>query len=271
MPTPQPALFSKMLTSDHHDAILICDMRACEPLEECAGRVIRVGVWSSGTTVVSFGGQRESGAQRSHCFTSQLGVEFRRACSSLVASRVVTNLTASGMASAAHVAHGASSGSTPPHGPSGYILSYGVCYTGVFYKGEALDALPTCPPSAVAAHGAFVSKCGFLPAFPPTLDDGVTKSCMVEDVRRVAATIASHDVVVLHFSGHGLGMDNTSCVVDGAGGVVSVRKLQAVFAETVMDRGLRDVAFVVILDCCRTLSTGMPPRLTWCRRLMVVG
>ena len=175
------------------------------------------------------------------------------------------------MASAAQVAHGASSGSTPPHGPSGYILSYGVCYTGVSYKGEALDALPTCPPSAVAAHGAFVSKCGFLPAFPPTLDDGVTKSCMVEDVRRVAATIASHDVVVLHFSGHGLGMDNTSCVVDGAGGVVSVRKLQAVFAETVMDRGLRDVAFVVILDCCRTLSTGMPPRLTWCRRLMVVG
>ena len=84
----------------------------------------------------------------------------------------------------------------------------------------------------------------------------VTKRRIIEDVRRAAMTIASHDVVVLFFSGHGERMDDTACVNDCAGCIVSVRKLQAVFAETVVKRVVRDVAFVVILDCCQTLSCG---------------
>jgi len=156
----------------------------------------------------------------------------------------------------AHIAVDASDGSTLPHEPTGYILSYGVSYKGVSAKGEALDDLPACPPSATAAHDAFVSKCGFSSTFSPTLNEDVTKSRMVEDVRRVATTVASHDVVVVYFSGHGKRMDDTACVIDGAGCVVSVRKLQAVFAETVAERDVRDVAFVVILDCCQTLSCG---------------
>ena len=79
---------------------------------------------------------------------------------------------------------------------------------------------------------------------------------MIADVRRAATTMASHDVVVFYFSGHGKRMDDTACVIDGAGCVVSVRKLQAVFAEVVVDRELRDVSFVAILDCCQTLSRG---------------
>ena len=141
-------------------------------------------------------------------------------------------------------------------GPAGYILAYGVAYKNVVYEGKVLAELPACPPSATAVHAAFVSKCAFSPAFLPTLDTEVTASGMVEDVRSVAKAMASHDVAVLYFSGHGQRMDDTACVIDGAGGVVSVRKLQAVFADTVAERGLCNVALVIILDCCQTLSSG---------------
>ena len=90
----------------------------------------------------------------------------------------------------------------------------------------------------------------------PTLDKAVTKNDMLEDVRRAAMTMASGDVVVVFFSGNGERMDGTACVIDGAGGVVSVRKLQAVFAEVAVDRGVRDVALVIILDCCQVLRDG---------------
>ena len=167
----------------------------------------------------------------------------------------------------ARVAVDASDGSTLPHEPTGYILSYGVSYKGVS-NGEALAELPACPPSATAAYDAFVSKCGFSSTFSPTLNEDVTKSRMVEGVRRVATTVASHDVVVLYFSGHGKRMDDTACVIDGSGCVVSVRKLQAVFAETVVERDVRDVALVVILDCCQTLTSGTALALvalcSWC-------
>ena len=169
---------------------------------------------------------------------------------------------------AAHIAVDATNGKTLPHGPSGYILSYGVSYSAMPTEGKRLDEVAACPPSAVAAHGAFVSKCGFSPTFSPTLNEDVTKSRMVEGVRRVATTVASHDVVVLYFSGHGKRMDDTECVIDSAGCVVSVRKLQAVFAETVVERDVRNVAFVVILDCCQTLSSGTVLALvalcSWC-------
>ena len=152
----------------------------------------------------------------------------------------------------AHVARNASNGGTQPHGPSGYILSYGVSYKATRTEKE----LPTCPPSAEAVHEAFVSRCGFSRMFSPALDNNVTNIRVIEDVRRAAMTMASHDVVVLFFSGHGNRMDDTACVYDSVGCVVSVRKLQAVFAEVVVERYLRDVAFVVILDCCQTLSHG---------------
>jgi len=163
----------------------------------------------------------------------------------------------------AHVAVDTSVENTLPHRPNGYVLSYGVSYKAVPSEGTAFDQLPACPPSATAAHDAFVSKCGFSSSFEPILDDDATKSRMIADVRRAATTVASHDVVVLFFSGHGKRMDDTACVVDGAGCVVSVRKLQAVFAETVMERGLCDVAFIVILDCCQESSRGKLLPLEW--------
>ena len=141
-------------------------------------------------------------------------------------------------------------------GPAGYILAYGLAYKNVVHEGKALAELPACPPSATAVHAAFVTKCAFSPAFPPTLDTEVTASGIVEDVRSVAKAMTSLDVAVLFFSGHGQRMDDTACVIDGAGGVVSVRKLQAVFADTVAERGLRGVALVIILDCCQILSFG---------------
>ena len=148
------------------------------------------------------------------------------------------------------VAPDASNGSTLPLAPDGYILSYGVSYKGVSSNGEALAELPACPPSATAAHDAFVSKCGFSSTFSPTVNEDVTKSRMVEDVRRAATTVASHDVVVLFFCGYGKRMDDTACLYDSAGCVVSVHKLQSVFAETAVERGVCDASFVVILDCC---------------------
>ena len=157
------------------------------------------------------------------------------------------------MASSSTVALGTSKTNAASLGPAGYILAYGVAYKNVVYEGKVLAELPACPPSATAVHAAFVSKCAFSPAFLPTLDTNVTASGMVEDVRGVAKAMASHDVAVLYFSGHGQRMDDTACVIDGAGGVVSVRKLQAVLADTVLERGLRGVALVVILDCCQTL------------------
>ena len=174
------------------------------------------------------------------------------------------------------------SGNTAPYGPTGYILSYGLSYKSVVYKGTLLEELPACPRSATAAHDAFVSKCRFSTEFSPTLDKAVTKNNMIEDVRRAAMTMASGDVVVVFFSGNGERMDGTACVIDGAGGVVSVRKLQAEFAKVAVDRGVRDVALVVILDCCQVLRDGKPvsvrdqqphgsqassnPRLlAWCR------
>ena len=79
---------------------------------------------------------------------------------------------------------------------------------------------------------------------------------MVDDVHHVATTIASHDTVVFFFSGHGMRMDDTTCLIDSVGGIVSVRKLQAVFAQTVVERELRDVSFVLILDCGQMTSSG---------------
>ena len=173
-------------------------------------------------------------------------------------------------AESAHGAVDASVENTLPHRPNGYILSYGVSYKAMPSEGTAYDQLPACPPSAAASHDAFVSKCGFSSSFEPVLDSDATKNRMIADVCRAATTVASHDVVVFFFSGHGKRMDDTACVVDGAGCVVSVRKLQAVFAETVTERGLRDVAFVVILDCCQELShgkllplDGLMPAVTW--------
>ena len=169
------------------------------------------------------------------------------------------------MASSSTVALGTSKTNAASLGPAGYILAYGVAYKNVVYKGEALAELPACPPSATAVHAVFVSKCAFSPAFPPTLDTEVTASGMVEDVRSVAKAMASHDVAVLYFSGHGQRMGDTTCVIDGAGRVVSVRKLQAVFADTVAERGLRSVALVIILDCCQTFSTGKCKHAGWRR------
>ena len=156
----------------------------------------------------------------------------------------------------ARVAADANNRKTLPRRPNGYILSYGVSYKPARNEGKDWAELPACPPSASNTHAAFVSQCGFSPTFEPILDEHATKSRMLADVRRVAATVASHDVVVFFFSGHGQRMDDTACVIDGARCVVSVRKLQAVFAEVVVDRELRDVSFVAILDCCQTLSRG---------------
>ena len=170
--------------------------------------------------------------------------------------KAVTNFTEIAGMDSAHGAVDARVENTLPQRPNGYILSYGVSYKAVQSEGTSFDQLPACPPSATAAHGAFVSKCGFSSSFIPVLDDSATKSRMIADVRRAATTVASHDVVVFFFSGHGQRMDDTACVIDGARCVVSVRKLQAVFAEVVVDRELRDVSFVAILDCCQTLSRG---------------
>ena len=185
------------------------------------------------------------------------------ACMATAPERAVTNLGSPAQAlrscvmdQGSAVALGTSKTNVASPGPAGYILAYGVAYKNVVYKREVLAELPACPPSATAVHAAFVSKCAFSPAFPPTLDTKVTASGIVEDVRAVAKTMSSHDVAVLYFSGHGQRMDDTACVIDGAGGVVSVRKLQAVLADTVLERGLRGVALVVILDCCQTLSFG---------------
>ena len=159
------------------------------------------------------------------------------------------------------------SGTTLSQGPNGCILSYGVSYTTTVADGKEFVTVPACPRSAQAVHEAFVSKCGFSnsPMFPPTLDNQVAKDTMINDVRRVAGTMASHDVVVLYFSGHGMRQDDTACVFDGAGCVVSLRELQAAFAETVVARELRDVAFVVVLDCCQKLYRGKPwPTLLGC-------
>ena len=163
----------------------------------------------------------------------------------------------------ARVVADANNRETLSHRPNGYILSYGVSYTAARSEDKDWAELLACPPSASATHAAFVSQCGFSPTFEPILDEHATKSRMLADVRRVAATVASHDVVVFFFSGHGKRMDDTACVVDAAGCVVSVRKLQAVFAETVMERGLRDVAFIVILDCCQESSRGKLLPLEW--------
>ena len=157
----------------------------------------------------------------------------------------------------------ASVDNTSPRRPNGYILSYGVSYKAVKSEDTALGQLPACPPSATAACDTFVSKCGFSSAFELVLDKKATKSRMLSDVRLAATTVASHDVVVFFFSGHGKRMEDTACVVDGAGCVVSLRKLQAVFAEAVMERELRDVAFIVILDCCQKLSHGKLLPLDW--------
>ena len=140
-----------------------------------------------------------------------------------------------------------------PHNPNGYILSYGASYK----SASAWNEVPQCPPSAAAVHDAFVSECGFSPTFPPTLDEDVTRRRMTDDVRRVATTMASHDVVVFFFSGHGYRMDDTTYLVDSVGSHVSVRKLQAVFAQTVEERNWRrDVSLVFILDCDQTTPFG---------------
>ena len=165
------------------------------------------------------------------------------------------------MNSSSAVALDASNVSRAYPGPVGYILAYGVAYKNVVYEGEELVEVQACPPSATAVHAAFVSRCAFSPAFPPTLDTKLAASGMVEDVRSVAKAMTSLDVAVLFFSGHGQRMDDTACVIDSAGGVVSVRKLQAVFADTVVERGLRNVALVIILDCCQTLAFGRLQRL----------
>ena len=177
--------------------------------------------------------------------------------------KTVTSFTQAAPMDPSQGAVDASVENTLPRRPNGYLLSYGVSYKAVESEGTALGQLPACPPSASAAHDTFVSKCGFSSAFEPVLDKDVTKSRMISDVRRAATTVASHDVVVFFFSGHGKRMDDTACVVDGAGCVVSVRKLQAVFAETVMERDLHDVAFIVILDCCQKLSHGKLLPLDW--------
>ena len=134
--------------------------------------------------------------------------------------------------------------------PTGYILAYGVSGKGVSCHGKALDHFPMCARSATVTHGAFVSKCGFSPKFFPTVDRNATRDDILEDVRRAATIVASHDVVVLFFCGPGRTSD-TPCIVDGVGQVVSVRKLQAAFAEAVAERELQSITFAVVLDCCQ--------------------
>ena len=70
----------------------------------------------------------------------------------------------------ARVALDAGVENTLPRRPNGYILSYGVSYMAVQTEGTAFDQLPACPPSATAAHAAFVSKCGFSSSFVPILE-----------------------------------------------------------------------------------------------------
>lgn len=134
--------------------------------------------------------------------------------------------------------------------PDGYILSYGVSYR---------KKLSACPRSAADIHSEFVSKCGFSSAFQPRLDAAVTKRGMEDDLRDVATRIKPHDVVVVFFSGHGMRQGNTACVMDSAEASVSVRKLQAVFAEILVQRRSMSkvpimTSLVIILDCCQTLS-----------------
>ena len=145
--------------------------------------------------------------------------------------------------------------SSATHAPKGYILAYGESYRGVSCDGKALGEVGGCPLSACDAHDAFVNDCGFSPLFP-ALAAGATKSRMLEDVRRAATTMTSNDVVVVYFSGRGALLGDTACAVDAAGGLVTAHKLQAVFAEAVVERGLRGVAFLILLDCHPTPSIG---------------
>ena len=84
--------------------------------------------------------------------------------------KAVTNFTEIAGMDSAHGVVDASVENTLPRRPNGYILSYGVSYKAVPSEGTALEQLPACPPSATAAHAAFVSKCGFSSSFVPILE-----------------------------------------------------------------------------------------------------
>ena len=136
--------------------------------------------------------------------------------------------------------------------PTGYILSYGVSYEG----SDLYACRQQCAASALAVHDAFVSKCGFAPTFQPKLNADVTASGIVNDARRVAKGVSTYDVVVVFFSGHGNRRQDAACMVDSAGGVVSVRELQAAHADEVHRCGVQAISFVIILDCCQCRPPG---------------
>ena len=136
--------------------------------------------------------------------------------------------------------------------PTGYILSYGVSYEG----SDLYACRQQCAASALAVHDAFVSKCGFAPTFQPKLNADVTASGIVNDARRVAKGVSTYDVVVVFFSGHGIRRQDAACMVDSAGGVVSVRELQAAFADEVHRCAVQAISFLIILDSCQCSSRG---------------
>ena len=72
--------------------------------------------------------------------------------------KAVTNFTEIAGMDSAHGAVDARVENTLPQRPNGYILSYGVSYKAVQSEGTSFDQLPACPPSATAAHDAFVSN-----------------------------------------------------------------------------------------------------------------
>ena len=139
----------------------------------------------------------------------------------------------------------------PYHRPVGHVLAYGASYSDGTRK-----SLPASATSAAAAHRALVANCGFSASSSVLkVDKKVTASGIIEDVKRTGTLMSSGDVAVVVFSGHGVRKDDSTIVFDGTrDGAVSVRELQSTFAEATEEQGLRDVALVVILDCCQTMA-----------------
>ena len=124
---------------------------------------------------------------------------------------------------------------------SGRLLTFAYEYA----RHPKWNRLETCQASEATIRSAFHSI-GFhtSPNYP------VGPSAMEEIVKSAAAALKSGDVLAVYYFGHGLAHADNQYLATEAG-LLCARCLRNIVTEAVVKKGVSDITFLLLLDCCR--------------------
>ena len=145
--------------------------------------------------------------------------------------------------------------------PLGHVLAIGATYASPCANpvcGITLSALPCSSESADRVGTAFRGV-GYRVS---RLRGRVTTGRVSQLIQDITTTkMASNSVLVVYFCGHGVAVDLHQQLVMESGHLVPVHDIVALVSRIVLERGLRNVSLLLMMDCCRHSCNNGPSRI----------